>query len=103
MIPFRHPAQLYEATLGIAFLLALLVADRAWGREARPRGALVCLAALGYFSGRFVVEFVKEYQTLEAGPLLTMGQWLSLPCVLLFGYRPRVLASQAGARRLAGA
>jgi prolipoprotein diacylglyceryltransferase len=40
---------------------------------------------LGYFTGRFLLEFVKEYQTLEAGSLLTMGQWLSLPCVLVSG------------------
>jgi prolipoprotein diacylglyceryl transferase len=84
-VPFRHPAQLYEAALGLGLLVALIVADRAWGKEKRPRGALVSLGALGYFTGRFLLEFVKEYQTLEAGSLLTMGQWLSRPCVLVSG------------------
>jgi prolipoprotein diacylglyceryltransferase len=42
---------------------------------------------LFYGMGRFVVEFFKEYQALApppgSGMALTMGQWLSLPLVVV--------------------
>lgn len=76
--PLRHPSQLYEALLGLAVFAALLWADRALGREKRPRGALISLFMALYFTGRFVVEYFKEYQPGEAAAGLTTGQWLSL-------------------------
>ena len=93
--PLRYPTQIYETVLGLVVLLALFIADRAWGKEKRPRGALISLFFLLYFPGRFFVEFYKDYQTDIAelntlgafeGPL-TMGQWLSIPGALigLFG------------------
>jgi prolipoprotein diacylglyceryltransferase len=82
LVVYRHPAQLYEALLGVGILIALFIADRAWGMEKRPRGALISVAAAGYFGGRFLLEFFKEYQAVEPGSWLTMGQWLSLPCAL---------------------
>lgn len=77
-VPLRHPSQLYEVGLGLVVMGALVVADRVLGREKRPRGALFSLFAGLYFSGRFIVEYFKEYQTLPGGSLLTMGQWLSI-------------------------
>lgn len=85
-VPGRHPSQLYEFAMGLLVLFALWLADRALGRERRPRGAMLGLFLGLYFLGRFVVEFWKEYQTdlaLDEG--LTMGQYLSIvPC--LFGW-----------------
>jgi phosphatidylglycerol:prolipoprotein diacylglycerol transferase len=81
--PYRHPSQLYEFALGLFTLLALYVADRAFGKERRPRGALISLFFVLYFSGRFLVEFVKEYQPGELGVGLTTGQKLSLPGILI--------------------
>ncbi len=111
-VPFRHPAQLYESVLGLVLLGALFVADRAWGGERRPRGALIALAGTIYFAGRFFLEFYKEYQTLASTSLLTMGQWLSAPCALLaacglyWSFHRRVPAGwkqpDAGSRRLPG-
>ena len=81
---YRHPSQLYEVALGLAVLAALLIFDRALGKEKRPRGALISLFFVLYFVGRFIVEFFKEYQTnLQESHMLTMGQWLSIPGVLL--------------------
>lgn len=77
--PLRHPSQLYEVTLGLVVLGSLYVADRAMGREKRPRGALISLFFTIYFAGRFCVEYVKEYQTLERSSPFTMGQILSMP------------------------
>ncbi len=73
----RHPSQLYEFGLGLFVLLVLVLADRWAGREKRPRGLLVGLFLLLYFTGRFLVEFVKEYQALDES-FLTMGQYLSI-------------------------
>ncbi|MCP4606623.1 MAG: prolipoprotein diacylglyceryl transferase [Proteobacteria bacterium] len=77
----RHPSQLYEFAFGLFVLLVLYLADRFAGREKRPRGLLAGLFLTVYFSGRFTVEFVKEYQTLEES-FLTMGQYLSIIPVL---------------------
>jgi phosphatidylglycerol:prolipoprotein diacylglycerol transferase len=73
----RHPSQLYEFAFGLFVLLVLYLADRRSGREQRPRGLLAGLFLVVYFAGRFMVEFVKEYQTLEDS-FLTMGQYLSI-------------------------
>ncbi|HKO90843.1 MAG TPA: prolipoprotein diacylglyceryl transferase [Polyangiaceae bacterium] len=81
--PLRHPTQIYEALLGVAVLGALVLADRAWGKEARPRGALISLFLGLYFAGRFIVEFLKAYQPHEFWAGLTTGQWLSIAPALL--------------------
>ncbi len=81
--PLRHPSQLYEVILGLSVLAALLLADRWLGREKRPRGFLISLFFTAYFSGRFFVEYFKEYQVLATSFPLTMGQLLSLPGVAL--------------------
>jgi len=79
----RHPSQLYEFALGLLVLLAVVLADRWAGREKRPRGLLVGLFLLLYFTGRFFVEFFKEYQVPELEAFLTMGQWLSIIPMLI--------------------
>ncbi|MFO8071645.1 MAG: prolipoprotein diacylglyceryl transferase [Polyangia bacterium] len=75
----RHPSQLYEFLLGMGVLFSLWIADRAAGREKRPLGLLAGLFLTIYFTGRFFVEFVKEYQSLDGSEsFLTMGQYLSI-------------------------
>jgi prolipoprotein diacylglyceryl transferase len=81
MLP-RHPSQLYEALMGAAVFLVIYLVDRKF-KERRPRGLLAGLFLVIYFFGRFMVEFVKEYQTLDASSVLTMGQYLSIPFFLL--------------------
>jgi phosphatidylglycerol---prolipoprotein diacylglyceryl transferase len=76
--PLRHPSQLYEVLLGVLVMAALFVADRALGREKRPRGVMISLFMALYFTGRFFVEFFKAYQPGEVEAGLTTGQWLSL-------------------------
>jgi phosphatidylglycerol---prolipoprotein diacylglyceryl transferase len=78
----RHPSQIYEFTMGLTVLAILVVIDRKAGREKRPRGLLVGSFFLLYFTGRFLVEFFKEYQTPNHG-FLTEGQVLSiLPMII---------------------
>ena len=84
--PLRHPTQLYEGGLALFTLLVLLVADRAMGKEKRPRGALIALFFAVYFTGRLGIEFTKEYQVVALEGTFTMGQYLSLVPALLGWY-----------------
>lgn len=77
----RHPAQLYEALFyfGMFFLLWRLF-PKLVGKAGRLSGLLF----ISIFTFRFFVEFVKEEQShLMGHQLLTMGQWLSIPMILL--------------------
>ena len=82
LAPYRHPSQLYEAGMGLVVMALLFLADAAFGREKRPRGLLSGVFLTSYFTGRFLVEYVKEYQVMPAGNILTMGQMLSIPAAL---------------------
>ena len=78
----RHPSQLYELGLEGIVLFALL-----WWFSSKPRplGQVSGLFLIGYGAFRFLVEFTREPDNflglLAAG--LSMGQWLSLPMVLI--------------------
>jgi len=78
----RHPSQLYEVLLVIIVLTALYLVDRHYKQD-RPKGLLAGIFLSIYFTGRFIVEYFKEYQTLTPdNPYtlgLTMGQILSIP------------------------
>lgn len=75
---YRHPSQVYETILGLIVLGTLFVWDKKLGEEKRPRGAMISMFFAVYFTGRFFVEYFKEYQTLSPNFPLTMGQLLSL-------------------------
>jgi len=82
-VPWRHASQLYEVALGLMVMAVLFAIDRKYG-ERRPVGLMGYSFLLVYFSGRFAVEFFKEFQSLQAQEsILTMGQYLSLPFVLI--------------------
>ena len=82
-VPYRHPVQLYEAGLGLMVMFILLYINHRFA-EQRPKGLMVAVLFLGYFGGRFFIEFFKEFQVLSSdGSLLTMGQYLSLPIVII--------------------
>ncbi len=83
----RHPSQLYQAGLeGLLLMVVLLLLF--WQTRARWRpGLLVGTFTAGMGLARFVNEFFREPDehlqqfALETG--LSMGQWLSLPMVLI--------------------
>jgi phosphatidylglycerol---prolipoprotein diacylglyceryl transferase len=58
----RHPSQIYEALMGIAIIGILWLTDRALGKEKRPRGVLISMFFALYFTGRFIVEYWKDFQ-----------------------------------------
>ena len=82
-IPFRHPAQLYEAFGYIFVFLILFYAY--WKTDARQKqGFLFGLFLILLWTVRFFVEFVKESQGGFEKDLgfLSTGQWLSIPFIL---------------------
>lgn len=81
--PLRYPTQIFEVMLGLFVLLCLYLVDRGMGKEKRPRGLLISVFFLIYFTGRFCIEFFKEFQALETTSTLTMGQYLSIPGILI--------------------
>ncbi len=86
-IPYRHPAQLYE---GIAYIFVfLLLYYLYWKTDKKDRpGFLFGLFLVLLWTIRFFVEFVKKSQGgfEESLGLLSTGQWLSLPFILVGFY-----------------
>ena len=78
----RHPSQLYEA-LAEGLLLWLLL----WAYSQKPRhtGSVSGLFLLGYGIARWICEYFREpeYGLTIAQPPVTMGQWLSLPMIVI--------------------
>ena len=79
---YRYPTQLAQITLGLVVLLALYLVDRKY-KENRPRGLLIATFFSVYFTGRFFIEFYKEYEGISSSSPVTMGQILSTPAILL--------------------
>lgn len=105
MLP-RHPAQLYEAIAYFIFFLGMMyLYKRGWVKqEDKPltdfskapqsvsgtpalryhRGFFFGLCLTEIFVFRFFIEFLKENQVdFEEGMTLNMGQWLSVPFVII--------------------
>ena len=85
--PPRHPSQIYEAILEGVVLFATL-AWMFWKTQSRYEpGKLVGAFTFFYGLFRFLIEFVREPDAQLVGFAqstgLHMGQWLSLPMILL--------------------
>ncbi|MCB2047311.1 MAG: prolipoprotein diacylglyceryl transferase [Novosphingobium sp.] len=83
----RHPSQLYEAALEGALLIVVML-FLFWRTRARYRpGLLVGVFVLGIGLARFTVEFFREpdsqLQEFAMRTGLSMGQWLTIPLILL--------------------
>lgn len=78
----RHPVQLYEAAAYALIFVLLFLAYRV-GEVRGRQGLLSGLFLILVFAARFVLEFFKTPQAAyEQGYFLTVGQWLSVPCIL---------------------
>jgi phosphatidylglycerol:prolipoprotein diacylglycerol transferase len=83
----RHPSQLYEALLEGALLIAVMLL-LFWKTDARRRpGLLVGIFTFGIAAARFTVEFFREPDAqlaqFAARTGLSMGQWLTLPLMVV--------------------
>lgn len=82
----RHPGQLYEALAYLVLFFVMLHLYRTRSRSL-PRGFFFGLCLTAIFTFRFFVEFIKENQeAFEDGMTFNMGQWLSLPFVIIGCY-----------------
>ena len=88
MLP-RHPAQLYEAIAYFIFFLGMIyLYKREQSKQLHyHRGFFFGLCLTEIFVFRFFIEFLKENQVnFEDGMTLNMGQWLSIPFILIGTY-----------------
>lgn len=79
----RHPAQLYEAILYLIIFGVLWFVYSKYMPKLRA-GFLFGLFLTTLFTARFFVEFIKENQEqFENRMTINLGQWLSIPFVIL--------------------
>lgn len=83
----RHPSQLYQAALEGALLIVVLL-YLFWRTRARYRpGLLVGVFTIGIAAARFISEFFREPDVhlaeFAASSGLSMGQWLTIPLILV--------------------
>ena len=79
----KHPTQIYE---GLVYLFIFFLLFRLyWVKKGEHyQGMLISLLCILIFTSRFFIEFLKENQVaFEATMKLNMGQWLSIPFILL--------------------
>lgn len=79
----KHPTQIYE---GLAYLFIFVLLSWIYWRKrgGHIQGTLISLTMILIFTARFFIEFLKEDQVgFEASMKLNMGQWLSIPFVLV--------------------
>ena len=82
-VPFRHPAQLYEA-FSYVFVFLILMYIYWKTNKSEQQGFLFGLFLVLLWTVRFFVEYVKEPQNIERAEwLLNTGQLLSIPFVLI--------------------
>lgn len=79
-----HPTQIYEALCYVAtFVLLTWLYYRRDTARRRP-GILFGVGLICVFLTRFFIEFIKtEQEAFERGWALDMGQWLSIPFIVL--------------------
>tara|TARA_B100000678_G_scaffold274497_1_gene265638 strand:- start:170 stop:1054 length:885 start_codon:yes stop_codon:yes gene_type:complete len=83
----RHPSQLYQAGLeGLAMIVIML--SLFWFTKARWKpGVLVGVFTIGIATARFINEFFRQPDAqlaeFAASSGLSMGQWLSIPMILV--------------------
>ncbi|ULJ68885.1 prolipoprotein diacylglyceryl transferase [Wielerella bovis] len=78
----RHPSQLYQFALeGLCLFVMVWI----FSKKARPEGQVSALFLGGYGVFRFIAEFAREpdAQLGLLGMGMSMGQWLSVPMIIL--------------------
>lgn len=83
-VPYRYPAQLFEA-IGYVFVFLILFFLYWKTKTAEKHGLLFGYFLVMLWTVRFIVEFVKESQggIEHLFGLFSTGQWLSIPFILV--------------------
>lgn len=78
-----HPTQIYEA-LSYLFIFVVLFLYFRKNKDKVRDGFIFGVFLIMLFTARFFIEFIKNDQvSFESGMLFNMGQWLSLPFILI--------------------
>ena len=78
-----HPTQIYEALSYLLIFAVLFIIYRKKKDEIRD-GVIFGIFLILLFTARFFIEFIKNDQvSFESGMLFNMGQWLSLPFIMI--------------------
>jgi prolipoprotein diacylglyceryl transferase len=79
----KHPTQIYEALSYLIIFVLLYFIYNKQGAQLK-QGLIFGLFLILLFTARFFIEFIKEVQVnFEQGMSLNMGQWLSIPFVVI--------------------
>ena len=79
-----HPTQIYEAICYVVTFVILYCLYYRRDMARRRPGILFGIGLIGVFLTRFFLEFIKtEQEDFEIGWALDMGQWLSIPFIVL--------------------
>jgi prolipoprotein diacylglyceryl transferase len=79
----KHPTQVYEALSYLLIFVLLYSIYIKKGIQVK-QGLIFSIFLILLFTVRFFIEFIKEDQVgFERGMSLNMGQWLSIPFVLI--------------------
>lgn len=82
----RHPGQLYEAIAYLILFFIEIYIHKKYSRKLH-RGFFFGLCLAYIFTFRFFIEFLKENQVnFEDGMAFNMGQWLSIPFIIIGFY-----------------
>ncbi|MFO7843995.1 MAG: prolipoprotein diacylglyceryl transferase [Bacteroidales bacterium] len=82
----KHPTQIYEALSYLLIFVLLYSIYHKKGTKVR-QGLIFSLFLILLFTVRFLIEFIKEVQVdFEQTMALNMGQWLSIPFVIIGFY-----------------
>lgn len=80
----RHPSQIYEAMVYLSLFAYQMWYYFKYAKGSIPAGRSVGTLLVVIFTARFFIEFIKENQVaFEKNMVLDMGQWLSIPFILL--------------------
>ncbi len=104
-----HPTQLYEALCYLITFGVLFVAYYRYDLARRRPGVMFGMGLIGIFLSRILIESIKNLQVdFEEQMMLNMGQWLSIPFVILGAYmiyrgfsRPEVDVTKVAAAQAA--
>lgn len=96
-----HPTQIYEGLCYIATFVILAILYKRYDMGRRYPGVMFGVGLIGIFLTRFFIEFIKfEQVDFESGMFLLMGQWLSIPfiimgvCSIIYGLKHPAIAAK---------
>ncbi|MFW5851727.1 MAG: prolipoprotein diacylglyceryl transferase [Bacteroidota bacterium] len=86
LIHSHHPTQIYEAVVYLVTFITLTgyYFTRAKKKLPISNNLILAITLIVIFTARFIIEFIKNEQVeFEQTMTLNMGQWLSIPFILI--------------------